>query len=261
MFELAKSIDPNYALVYVGLSEAYSQKFWAYDGDKNWINKMKEMNKKALELDPNLIEAELGRGLIAHFQSKFDKARQIFDKITERKNDFYPAYHWAGVASEILKEYDVAIEKFKKAAELKPYNEEPWVHIGHCYYHLGDMVSYEKAEDKLLDIVQRKLEVNANDTIALSRMAATYGKRRQKEKALKIVKKLKDLAPTDGLVMYNCACTFAVMSVKKDALELLETAMQKGYKNILEWVAQDRDFDPIREDKDFINLINKYTES
>ena len=112
----------------------------------------------------------------------------------------------------------------------------------------------------MLENVKKKLEANADDAIALSRMAATYGKRGQKEKALKIVQKLKELAPTDGLVMYNCACTFAVMSVKKDALELLDTALAKGYKNILSWVAQDRDFDPIRDDEDFKKLIAKYTE-
>jgi adenylate cyclase len=221
---------------------------------------MKDMNKKALELNPNLIEAELGRGLIEHFQGNFELAREIFDTITEHKNDFYPAWHWSGVASEILKDYEIAISKFKKAAHLKPYSEEPWVHIGQCYYNLGDFLSHEKAEDKMLEIIQRKLEINANDTIALSRMAATYGKRRHKKKALEIVAKLKDLAPTDGLVMYNCACTYAVMSLKKEALELLEKAMEKGYKNILEWVDQDRDFDPIREDEDFKRVIAKYTD-
>lgn len=139
MFELALSIDPNYALVYVGLSEAYSQKFWAFDGDKKWIDKMKEMINKALDLDPNLIEAQLGNGLIAHFQNKYDQSIEICNKIIERKNDFYPAHHWSGVGSEITKDYKVAIAKFRKAADLKPYNEEPWVHIGNCYYQLGDM--------------------------------------------------------------------------------------------------------------------------
>jgi len=261
MFELALSIDSNYALVYVGLSEAYGHKFWAFDGDKKWIDKMKEMINKALELDPNLIEAQFGNGLIAHFRNKYDQSIQIFNKIIERKNDFYPAHHWSGVGSEIKKEYKVAIAKFKKAADLKPYNEEPWVHIGNCYYQLGDINEGNKADEQLLDIVRKKLEINANDTIALSRMAASYAKQDQKEKALEIVQKLTETAPTDGLAMYNCACTYALLSYKKESLELLDKALQKGYKNIIAWVEQDVDFNSIREDNDFKKLIEKYTEN
>jgi len=259
MFELALSIDPNYALVYVGLAEAYAQKHWAFDGDVRWLEKMKEVNKKALELDPDLIEAQFGRGLVAHFEEKFDEAREIFDAINSKKKDFYPALLWSGVVSQIQKDYQRALVKLKEAAALKTYSEEPWLHIAHCYQYLGDTESLIKAEDKLLENVQKKLEANANDATALSRMAATYAKRKQKKKALEIVEKLLELAPTDGLVMYNCACTYALLSVKDKALEFLEKALEKGYKNILSWVDQDQDFDAFRDDEEFKQLINKYT--
>jgi hypothetical protein len=61
--------------------------------------------------------------------------------------------------------------------------------------------------------------------------------------------------------MYNCACTYSLLSVKDKALKLLDTALDKGYKNIISWVDQDRDFDPLRDDKDFKSLIAKYTEN
>jgi adenylate cyclase len=261
MFEHALSIDPKYAGVYVALSEAYGDKFWAYDGDKRWLEKMEEMNKKALELDPNLIEAEFGKGLIAHFQKNFDLSTSIFDKITERKKDFYPAYHWSGVGSEISKAYEVAVKKFQKAAELKPYNEEPWLHIAQCFYRMGKVEEGDSAEYQLLEIVRKKLEINADDAIALSRMAATYANLGQNDKALEIASKLIQTAATDGLAMYNCACTYSLLEHKKEALELLDTALSKGYKNIIVWVDQDRDFDSIREDEDFIQLMDKYSEN
>ena len=258
MFELALSIDPNYALVYVGLSEAYGHKFWAYDGDQKWIGKMKEMIKKALELDPNLIEAQFGNGLIAHFQNNYQQSISIFDEIIKQKSDFYPAHHWSGIGSEITEDYDVAIQKFRIAADLKPYNEEPWVHIGNCYYRMGNIVEGSKADEKLLEIGRKKLEINANDTIALSRMAASYAKQNQKEKALEIAQKLTETASTDGLAMYNCACTYALLSEKEESLKLLDKALQKGYKNIIAWVEQDGDFNSIRDDEDFKELISKY---
>jgi tetratricopeptide (TPR) repeat protein len=261
MFELALSIDPNYALVYVGLSEAYGHKFWAFDGDKKWIGKMKEMINKALDLEPDLIEAQLGNGLIAHFQENYDQSISIFDKITERKNDFYPAWHWSGIGSEITNDLEVAIQKFKKAAELKPYQEEPWVHIGNSYYRMGNVEEGSKADKKLIEIGLKKLEINADDTIALSRMAASYAKQNQKEKALEIVQKLIESAPTDGLAMYNSACTYALLNHKNEALKLLNKALQRGYKNILDWVHQDGDFNSIRDSAEFKELIKKYSKA
>ena len=199
--------------------------------------------------------------MIAHFQGNLDQSISIFDKITERKQDFYPAYHWSGVGSEIKKDYEVAIKKFKKAAELKPYNEEPWLHIGQSFNLIGKIEEGERADEHLLEIVRKKLEINADDTIALSRMAATYAKQGQNDKALKIAGKLKQTAASDGLAMYNCACTYSFLEHKKEALELLDRALEKGYKNIINWVNQDRDFDSIRKDEDFKQLIKKYSDN
>ena len=44
-------------------------------------------------------------------------------------------------------------------------------------------------------------------------------------------------------------------------LEFLEKALEKGYKNILSWVEQDKDFDAFREDEDFKQLISKYIDN
>ena len=79
MFEHAVSMDPGFPLAYAGLAEAYSYNYTFYDGDRSWLDKTMEMNEKALELDPDLIEAQIGIGLVYFFQKRLKEASYHFE--------------------------------------------------------------------------------------------------------------------------------------------------------------------------------------
>jgi len=89
MFEHALSIDSNFSLAYVALAEAYSFNYLVYSGDRSSLEKMMEMNEKALGLDPDLIEAQFGIGMVYFHQKRFAVAKRIFEKVLESKNDYY----------------------------------------------------------------------------------------------------------------------------------------------------------------------------
>ncbi|HVO74659.1 MAG TPA: protein kinase, partial [Ignavibacteriaceae bacterium] len=80
MFEYALSIDPNFALAYAGLAEAYSYKYVWYDGNLLWLGKSIEAGEKALGIDPNLIEAKFAIGMFYYHQKRFTEAIEIFEK-------------------------------------------------------------------------------------------------------------------------------------------------------------------------------------
>jgi tetratricopeptide (TPR) repeat protein len=102
MFEYALSIDPNFALAYAGLAEAYSYKYMWYDGDMKWLAKIIDVGEKALNIDPNLVDAKFIMGMVYHHQKRFAEAIEVYKKIIEEKKDFYLAYRWMGVAYDIL---------------------------------------------------------------------------------------------------------------------------------------------------------------
>lgn len=258
MFEHALSIDPNFTLAYVGLAEAYSFNYVAYDGDRAWVDKMMEISETALNLDPDLIEAQVCIGIVYFHQKRFKEAERNFEKVIQSKNDFYPAFYWLGITSVILNDYESAIKYFKCASAIKPYSEEPLNFLRETFLRKGDLKAANEEGNKTIRLVLRKLEVNPNDFIALSRLALTYANMGEKEKALDAVKRVININPNDGMAVYNCASSYAFLGMKKDAHILLKKALEVGFIHLADWMLNDPNFDPIRDDSDFQELLSNY---
>ncbi|MDO8550718.1 MAG: protein kinase [Ignavibacteria bacterium] len=256
MFEFALSIDADFALAYAGLAEAYSYKYMWYDGNLKWLGKIIDVSEKALEKDPGLTEAKFGIGMVYYHQKRFNEAIDIFKKIIEEKNDFYLAYRWLGITSDILGDYDSAIKYYKASATFKPYSEEPLMQLDMTYRRKGDFESAKKVEKEFLKIAEQKLLINPDDVIALSRVAGVYSSQGDKEKALQTIKRVMEIDPEDGLAIYNSACVYARMNMKDEALKYLRIAFDNGYKNIREWVKSDPDFNTLRDDPEFKKIID-----
>ena len=255
MFENALSLDPNFAATYAALAEAYSYMYVWYDGDTRWLGKTIEVNQKALSLDANSVEAQFGIGTVYFHQKRFDEAKRAWEKVIRQNPDFYDAYRWLGIASDITGEYDEALRYYEQCARIKPYSEEPWMHFYMTHLRKGDQKASDQAQKKLLEIGERKLEINPDDAITLSRMASPYANFGEREKAHAALKRVLDIDRTDGLAQYNCACTYAVLGNKKEALTCLRNAIQSGYKNVHEWVKGDPDLVSLHEDPEFKELV------
>lgn len=257
MFEHAISIDKNYALAYIGLSDAYNFQYIFYDGNQKWLGKIISASEKAKEIDPGLLEVEIIRGVVLYHQKRFEEAKRIIRKFIERVDNNYLAFFWLGVLEEITKDYSGALAQFKRAAEIKPYSEEPWLHIEMIYRRMGNLEASKNAAEKMLEIVDRKININASDGIALSRAAATYAILGDRNSALNTLEKVLEISPNDGLAIYNCACTYAQLGEKEKAYNYLRKAIDIGYKNIIEWIESDPDFDSFRNDNEFREIISK----
>ncbi len=257
MFQHAISIDPNYSLAYVALAEAYSFQYIFYDGNQMWLGKMISANEKALELDPELDEVEIAKGIVFYYQKRFTEAKRTLQDFIIKKDDNYPAHHWLGSLAEITKDYEAAIKYFNRAAQIKPYSEEPWMHLELIYRRKGDVKSAQVAGKKMLELVDKKLSINAKDAIALSRAAGYKAQLGDKISAINAINKVLEIAPNDGLVLYNCACTYAHLNQKEDAFILLRKAIKIGFRNIIAWVENDPDFEVFREDPHFKDILAK----
>jgi serine/threonine protein kinase/cytochrome c-type biogenesis protein CcmH/NrfG len=259
MFEHALSIDPNFTLPYLGLAEAYFFNHCWYGSevsdDRSWLEKMMEMNESALKIDPNLIEAQFSIGLVYFAQKRFNEAFQCFEKVAQRKTDFYPAYYWLGLTSDVLKEYGGAQKYYKKATALKPYSEEPWHFLDQSYRRSGDIKKALAASDKVIELGMRKLELNPNDIWVLGRVAITRASRGDREKALAAVKKAVKVDPNDAAALYNCAGAYVCLGMKEEAIAHLRMALEKGIMIFSEWMEWDPFFESIRDDPRFREII------
>src|SRR5438309_715191 len=122
-FKQAIDKDPNYALAYVGLGDAYILlSGFGAARPQDSFPLAEAAAKKALEIDDNLAEAHttLGFSLCVHH---FDFAGSIreFDRAIALNPNYATAHHWFGDGPLLaVGQFDRAIAEGKRALELDP---------------------------------------------------------------------------------------------------------------------------------------------
>lgn len=257
MFEHALSIDPNFSLAHVGLVEAHSFNYLAHGGDRAILGKMMTLSEKALKIDPNLVEAQFGIGILLYSQRRYEKAKKHFEKVIQQKPDFYPPYHWMGLTANMLKDYDSAVNYFKTAARIKPYSEEPLMLLLETLVRKGEKTKIKVTGKKVIERGSRKLEFNPDDCIVLSRMAMTHAILAENKNALNCIDRVLQVDPQDGMAIYNCASAYGYLGKKELCIQLLKKAFYYGFNQLVDWVRDDPAFESIREDQEFQKIISK----
>jgi len=255
MFENAVAIDPSLASAYAGLAEAYSYMYEWYDGNVSWLGKGIEMNQKALTLDPTSIEARSGIAVIYFHQKRFKEAKRILEGIVQESPQFYPAYMRLGMISELSSDLDAALQYYRRASELKPFDDDPWIHVDQIYRRMGLEESAEEAAKKVIEVTSKRLEASLDDLIVMSRLAEGYARFGAREEAYATLKAVFETDPTDGLAMYNCSRAYALLGENNKALISLRGAFESGFRAVMNAAKTDDAFDSLRDDPEFYRLI------
>jgi serine/threonine protein kinase/Tfp pilus assembly protein PilF len=257
MFENATAIDSAFASAYAGLAEAYSSMYEYYDCNSSWLSKAIEVNQQALALEPMSLEAKFGIAMVYFNQRRFAESKRSLEEILKENSDFYPAHLRLGMISELSNDLDGAFKYYRRAAELKPYDEDAWLFLAGIYRKLGKVEAAAKAELKVLEITSRKLEASLDDIIVMSRLAEAYARFGSKEEANATLKRVLELTPNDGLAVYNCSCAYALLGEKKWSLILLRRAFDSGFRTVAHWAKTDSAFDSMRGDQEFEQLLTE----
>ena len=124
-YEQAITRDPNYALAYAGLAEAYVLlPAYTATAPQDAYPKAKSAALKALQLDDKLAEAHTALGLLLCF-SDLDMAGSIseFQHAIALNPNYATAHHWYGNGPLLaLGRFDEAIVEGKRAIELDPFS-------------------------------------------------------------------------------------------------------------------------------------------
>jgi len=254
-FENAVAIDPNFASSYAGLAEAYSQMYEWYDGNPLWLGKVIETNQKALTLDPDLLEAQFGIAMVYFHHRRFAESRRTIEDILKKDSQFHPGYLRLGMIADLSGDLDSALKYYRRATELKPYDEDSWRFLAGVHRKLANIEAAEAAALKVIEVTSRKLEASLDDITVMSRLAEAYARFGSKEEAHATLKRVFELEPNDGLAVYNCACAYALLGEKQSSLISLRRAFESGFRTVAHWAKTDSAFDSMRSEVEFQQLI------
>jgi serine/threonine protein kinase/Tfp pilus assembly protein PilF len=247
MFNKATEIDPEYARAYAGVADCYSLLYTYFDAREFNLRQADIASMKALDLEPQLAEAHVARGLAVSLHKKYDEAEQEFDTAMKLDPKLFEAAYWFGRSRQAQGEYEEAVKLFERAATLRPEDYQTAGFLGQALIALGrrdDAMASYRRQVKLIDV---HLELNPDDPRACILGAVANAIIGDKERSVDFIKRGIQVDPDDPMLLYNACCTYAQLGMKEEALNALEHSVEKGWGD-KGWLEHDSDLDSIREE-------------
>jgi tetratricopeptide (TPR) repeat protein len=107
---------------------------------------------RARDLEPLSPITNTAIGLPLHLHRQYHEAIRIYSNVIESEPNFAPAYYYSGLSYEQLGDYDAAIEKLSRAAEISGRGTIFVAALGHC---LGVSGLREQANRLLAELEER----------------------------------------------------------------------------------------------------------
>ena len=285
-FEQAIAADPNYALAYAGVADAY---VWlpGYTAGtpRDCYPKAKAAATKALQLDDTLAEAHTTLAL-AIWLYDFDSAQAIreFQRAIELNPNYAIAHQQYGNNTlAALGRFDDAIVEGKRAVELDPLSLVINTDLGSDYYYarrydeaiaqlrktlemdpgfyiahlvLGQILDAKGAGDAAIVECEKARALN-DDPSVLGVLGRAHGLSGNKMEAEKILEQLKKLSKERYVSAYSFALVYLGLGDKEQALRWLEQSYQDRAGSDIGFIRVDPLLDPLRSEPRFEALAEK----
>lgn len=108
-----------------------------------------------------------------------------------------------------------------------------------------------------VDFYARVLERDPNYIDVLRCQGELLTRQGHHQQGLEVDQHLVELLPEDEVALYNLACSLALMNRVNESVETLRRAIECGYDD-LEYLLMDSDLDSLREDPEYLQLLEDY---
>ena len=293
-FQSGLAKDPNNALLYTGLADAYIDKMTdVHESPAEATAKARAAATKALQLDDSLAEAHTSLGTIklaydwdwagaAHelkramelnpgyplayiiygqyltMVGRHADALPYFEQAHRLDPLFGESYRGEGYACFMAHKYDEAIVQYRKALELEP--------DAITYFGLVLARAQKGNYATAISEAEKATKLN-NSPLLLTGLASAYARAGRRADANRVLRRLEEIWERQGVAPawhaagspyvcpYEVAGVYAQLGDKDRAFEWLD----KAYRNrsCLYWLRQDPRFDSIQSDPRFQELLAK----
>jgi TolB-like protein/Flp pilus assembly protein TadD len=254
MFNRAVETDPEYARAYAGVADTCSLLYMYYDAREFNLKQADYASAKALELEPDLAEAHVARGLAISLSKRFAEAEKEFEIAMKLDPKLFEAPYWYGRALESEGRFQEAVRMYDRAQVLRPEDYQAPSFLAQTYRALGMKEESVAADRRAIKLMLERLELNPSDARAANLLAATYASMGETEKALDYAERSMAIDPDDAMLLYNVCCTYTLLGRNDEAIGCLERAVDKGFGH-REWIDHDPDLNPLRENPRFQSIM------
>jgi len=295
-FQAGIAKDPNNALLYTGLADAYIHKMSdVHESPVEATAKSRAAATKALELDESLAEAHTSLASIKLFYDwdwagaenelkrameldpgysltyrvyggyltmvgRYSEARPYFEKARELDPLYERNYIAEGYTDFMAHKYDQAIEQYRKGLEVEP---DPMAYF-------GLVLSLAERGDSAIAISEAEKSTKLNNSpLLLTSLASAYARAGRRADALRVLRRLELISKQQGPApawhvggaQYPYVCPYEVAGVHAQ-LGDKDRAFEwlgKAYRShsCMYWLRQDPRFDSLRSDPRFQELLTK----
>jgi TolB-like protein len=281
-FEKALAADPNYALAYAGLADAYFiQTWWRWIPWIEGHTRAKEYALKALEIDKNLAEAHTVLGGILNWNDwNFEEARKELLLAVKLDPNFAIARQYYSELLDVLRENYEARLQINIALKLDPFY--PMLHSMSSMYYYNEGKLKESLDEYhvMMELAPHLAKNNWTPLFIKIRQGEDIKDFEELQKIIlldtmnakyaNIVKEVYDKSGTKGLLNllievelnnsnpspYRLAHLYAFLGKNEEALDYLDKVMEEKYPQILR-IYSNPNFDNLRSEPRFIALIEK----
>ena len=203
---------------------------------------------KALELQPNDYEAWYNRGIALRKLGQLEMALSSYEKALELNPEDAASWYNRGYILDELGRFGEAIASYDKALELEPEDSSTWYNRGLALRQLGRFSEAIANFDKALELQPDKYQAWHNRGQVLRQLGRFQEAIANYDVAI-------ELKPDYAIAWYNKACCYALQGNTDLALSNLERTIQLNAVQYLSKAKTDPDFDNIRANQQFQNLL------
>ena len=284
-FQQAIDKDPNYALAYASLADAYNR-LGGFDAlaSKESFPKAREAAEKALKLDESLAEAHTALATVNFsYDWDFAGAAREFRRALEINPSYSDAHQMNSYYLAAIGKFDEALTEMKRAQELDPVSLEKTIGIGEILFQqrrYDDAIAqYRKslemdsnsgfthwalgrpllAQGKFNEAIaefQRAIPLSGDSADEPAELARAYALAGRRDEALKIIQELKKFSERKHVAPTVMAGIYGALGDKNRAFAFLNKAFDER-DFVLIMLKTEPMFDPLRTDPRFAELVRR----
>lgn len=279
-FKQAIAVDPNYALGYAGLADAYAQRSnYRAAPPREAMPKAKDAALKALSLDNNLAEAHSALGLVMQiYDYNFAGAEREQRRAIELNPNYATAHHFYGIQVSYLGRHEESLAHLERALEIDPFS----LTITRAF---GERLIFARRYDDAITQLKKTLELDADFELAHFSLAIAYQMKGSHAEAVEEYAKYQEQIgePQTAAIMResysksgwqgflrmitekrvrfnspldNLATFYAALGEKDKAFAELNRSYENR-ENVMSHLKIDPRLDPLRDDPRFQELLRK----